>query len=882
MVMAMITFTAEDSDGLVGDRVALSVRVNTPPTRNAGVPSRVDAMVGVPFERDVSDFFTDADGDTLTYGIAIDPMSSLIDNFSTMTGVWTFMATVADASRSIAGSVVTVSADDGRGGREEASFTLLIDAPLTGTVRIAPDNDDRWRLRTISTLGDANGIATTSHEWFRVIDGSSTRVGSDDNYAIPESNVARVAGTGYRLETTVVDNIGRSVTTQSNVYTVPNIAPMITLVNVAPAPTTEGAVVTMTAAASDENFDSLDSSNYRWRVSGINAEATDVSGDTASLTIRNYFVTDATADTATAIFLVAVSDGTTETIGRFSVVVNKEDNGVVSVDNLTRSSTTETRLILSGIDETTETDGGVRGDVAYQWQQCLGSLGNDCSIDAGIGSGWQDIAGQTGILGDSDISYDVPNMLSDHQVGSGDRFRVEITYTDLQDYTRSVYSSNLGARLGQNTAPTISVDDTQDTDITLLQGGRITVDVSVDDRDGSALEVEVDPPADDTIASATISGAGATRTLEIVGVGAGETMITVTVDDGTGEANATASIVFNVAVVENTAPTIMITPSSAQTLAPNSTAHIVVSVMDDNFNLDDVVTLTAVSSTPSVVSVMPQRSADITDITTDTSITFELNALRGGISMIRFIATDRGGLPARAELSVRVNTAPTLSGIPSAPFRLLEGVSRELVLTIADADADDMLTIEVESDDIQIATVSESGSGTTRTLEIFGVDAGNATITVTVNDGRGVANSVVEEQFAVQVETSEAPTIDIVDAPRQAIEPGSTAHIVVRVSDANFDFGDRVTLTAESSSRTIVSVMPQRSTDITDITTNTTITFIIRAEQNGEATITFTATDRGRGRLSDSEIVSVNVSDAAIGIRAVRIRAKVFLEGPLQ
>ena len=112
--------------------------------------------------------------------------------------------------------------------------------------------------------------------------------------------------------------------------------------------------------------------------------ATDVSGETAPLTIRDYFVTDATAATATAVFVVAVSDGTTTTIGRFSVEVNKEDNGVVSVNDLARSPTTETILIFTGIDETTETDGGVRGAVTYHWQQCLGSLGDNCLIDEGI------------------------------------------------------------------------------------------------------------------------------------------------------------------------------------------------------------------------------------------------------------------------------------------------------------------------------------------------------------------------------------------------------------------------------------------------------------------------------------------------------------------
>ncbi len=62
--------------------------------------------------------------------------------------------------------------------------------------------------------------------------------------------------------------------------------------------------------------------------------------------------------------------------------------------------------------------------------------------------------------------------------------------------------------------------------------------------------------------------------------------------------------------------------------------------------------------------------------------------------------------------------------------------------------------------------------------------------------------------------------------------------------------------------------------EVVNITTDTITTFRISAEQGGEATITFTATDSGG--LSDSETVSVNV------LAAIRIRAKVFLEGSMQ
>ena len=162
--MAEIEVTATDRAGLSTTRT-LTVVVNTPPTRNARVPTQaVIATVGVPFELETGNFFSDADGDTLTYGIAIQPPSGLIDNFSMVTGVWTFTATDADASQSTPGSIVTVSVDDRRGGSAQATFTLLIDAPLTA-VRIAPVVNDRWLLRA-GGLTDANGIATTSYRWF--------------------------------------------------------------------------------------------------------------------------------------------------------------------------------------------------------------------------------------------------------------------------------------------------------------------------------------------------------------------------------------------------------------------------------------------------------------------------------------------------------------------------------------------------------------------------------------------------------------------------------------------------------------------------------------------------------------------------------------------
>ena len=341
-------------------------------------------------------------------------------------------------------------------------------------------------------------------------------------------------------------------------------------------------------------------------------------------------------------------------------------------------------------------------------------------------------------------------------------------------------------------------------------------------------------------------------------------VITVTESDASSTINT-----ISTQVEANIAPTIMIAPSTSQTLPLNSTAHIVVSVADDNFNLDDIVTLEAMSSSQTIVSVEP---AQVVGITTDTSRIFMLSAEQSGTATIKFIATDSGELNDSETFSVRVNAPPTISSISEQPIRLLEGLSTELDVAISDANADDILDVRIDTSDSMIATATIiATNGTTQTLKVSGVSAGSAMITVTVDDGRDVANSEISEQFEVHVEANTTPTIMITPSLGQTLPVNSTTHIVVLVLDDNFNLDDIVTLEALSSSPTIVLVAPAR---VAGITTDTITTFMLNARQHGTATITFTATDSGGS--SDSATVSVNV------ITTIRVHVKVFLEGLLQ
>ena len=246
-------------------------------------------------------------------------------------------------------------------------------------------------------------------------------------------------------------------------------------------------------------------------------------------------------------------------------------------------------------------------------------------------------------------------------------------------------------------------------------------------------------------------------------------------------------------------------------------------------------------------------------ITTNTRITFMLTAEQSGTATIKFFATDSQGLSDSETVPVRVNTSPTIIGVPTQPVRLLDGAEIMLNVMIDDADADDTSTnlrLYVQSDNANVASVTAEGNDAIRTIKITGEGAGTAVITVTVNDGRGAANSVVSARFEVEVEANTALMIMAVPSIVPTMQLHGTTNVVVSVSDENFDANDEVVVTARSSSQTIVSVTTSEQTN--NITTNTSITFVLTAEQSGTATIKFFAID-SQG-LSDSETVLVRVN----------------------
>ena len=349
--------------------------------------------------------------------------SAKTDEITTNTSI-TFTLTAVQGGE----AMVTFTATDSRGLSVSKTILVRVDAMPTGRVGITPDSDDRWLLHGTSTIMDANGIAEKNYRWYRndrIISGAT-----GDSYEIPDNRNGRATGTRYRLEVSVVDNIGQSVTTQSNTITVANEAPVIDgQITALPSPVEEGRETVITVPAGDANYDSL---TYSWSATGEHS-GINISGNPATLIIPPDFV-DAASTETTANLEVVVDDGSAATTGMVSVVVHKINNGSLTLRisiAVGSRATTLTAEVLSD-----DPDGGTSGTVVYQWQVCEGSRGR-CPPP----QQWQNIdeATQTQyiILGSSIL---VGNNRFSLVEGSS-IFRIQATYRDGQGYQENVRSA---------------------------------------------------------------------------------------------------------------------------------------------------------------------------------------------------------------------------------------------------------------------------------------------------------------------------------------------------------------------------------------------------------------------------------------------------------
>ena len=251
---AEIEFTATDSKGAITSKT-ISVLVNTPPRATTRSIATKVATIGKKFILKTSEFFEDADGDKLKYEAVGLPNSIGLTATGTLIGI----PILAEASKDENGQTVTITVSDRRGGNAQTIFLLLIDAETTGTVSI--ESDTLWQLQAVSRVSDENGISEINYQWYKQAVGTSGTIlipgASDALYRMADEPSERAAGTLYEVSAEILDKIGRT-TILSAQYTVMNKVPTIVSEGLTTAITIkEGREQTINVKVSDADTNDL-------------------------------------------------------------------------------------------------------------------------------------------------------------------------------------------------------------------------------------------------------------------------------------------------------------------------------------------------------------------------------------------------------------------------------------------------------------------------------------------------------------------------------------------------------------------------------------------------------------------------------------------------
>ena len=359
------------------------------------------------------------------------------------------------------------------------------------------------------------------------------------------------------------------------------------------------------------------------------------------------------------------------------------------------------------------------------------------------------------------------------------------------------------------------------------------------DADSDTLTISVGSSKN----AVAVAAVNATHTaLTVRAVGEGTATITVTADDGNG---GTVSDTFDVTVeLANAHATVASALADISGLNPDDTRQVSLSgVFDDPDG--DTLTITATSSATAVATVSVATGGASLTVT----------AVKVGTATITVTADDGNGGTASDTFDVTVtaaaNNAPTVASAIANISRLEPDESRQVRLDRAFNDADgDTLTIEAESSDDAVATVSvASGYGS---LTVRALEAGTATITVTADDGNG---GTVSDTFTVTVAAANsAPAVVSAIADISDLEPEDSRQVSLAGVFDDAD-GDTLTITVRSWNTTVATVTVASDSGSLTVT----------AVGEGTAAITVTAQDSNGARVTDRFTITVGTPEADEG-----------------
>ena len=818
--MESVTVTATDPDGESATQVfkATVVEGNRSPRPVGTIAAQTLTLGGSSVSFDVSPYFEDLDGDTLTYTVS---------NPSIVTAIISPDSTLTLTPVSVGMESVTVTATDPNNADTTQVFTVEVSStpqPLSVDITMGPETtiasgeENTWEAEA------TGGVPDYTYSWeysTRCIDGSLIRAPDDDPCIWQWISAGTQSSTLTRTITTAESYAGVRVrATDSAMPTASSVMDSV-IVSVNHAPDTVGVIAdrTIILGHPDVSFDVArffsdpdgNSLTYEPSSSSDDTVGVSISGSTLTLTAE---AVNTTAETVT----VTATDpgGLSSPAQEFAVTVADTPTDLtafITGDNLTS--------IVSGTEYTWgSTVTGGTPSYTYSWHYATRCVNED--LIRAEPCEWQ----WTG-------------------AGSGSSYTRTITTTESSAQIRLIVSDS--ASPANSVTKSLQVTVTQPSgptpvgtisDRTLTEGGSSSsFSVSSYFRGPNVDDILTYSASSSNTSRVTASMSGASLTIRPVAAGSARITVTASLDGESAEQH------FDVTVNSST---IVQPPPNRSPVVDNDIANQTLTAggssvtfdLDDYFSdpdPNDDLTYSATSSNTSRVTASVSGS------------TLTITPVAKGSAAVTVTADD-GEDDVSQSVTVTVNSS-TVVQPPNRP-PVAEGTisKRELTLVtspssnlsvssyFSDPDGDN-LTYSASSDATGIVTTSMSGSR----LTIRAASQGTATITVTATDP---GNLNVTQEFDVDVPNRPPVAEGTMPARKLTLVTSPSASFGVSSYFSDPD-NDNLTYSATSSSASRVTTSMSGST------------LTITAVATGAATVTVTADD-GEDDVSQSFDVTVH------------------------
>ena len=821
---ATITVTATDPSGLTATQT-FSVTVSPPnraPVAVGTMPDQTATVGGSPATIDMTNYFSDPDGDTLTYTDSID--TEIAPNAIQITISFGRTLTISATKPGTIQLTVTATDPGGLTATQSCTITMFIgDNRPPAVLRTISDQtlkvNEQFTIDAMDTyFTDPNGD-TLGHTFFS---SDTSIVGFTIGGPTGGATFLALAAGTAKIDIEAEDPSGLTATLSFSITVegggTPNKAPVAVGTISAKTLKVGGDALTVDVSSnfSDPDGDSL---SYAFGFSDPSKINASVTGATALLTgvaAGTVTVTATATDTA--------NSSATQT---FSLIVVSSQNRAP-----TTNDTIPAQILGVGTPATTLDVSSNFTDPDSDTLSYTATSSDTKIATVGVSNTTVSITGVA--LGTATIT---------------------VTATDPSGLTaKQTFSVTVSA---PNRAPVVVGTIPKQT--LIIGGDAVTLDVSssFSDPDGDPLSYAFDF-SDPSKINASVTGA----TVLLTGVAAGTVTVTVTATDTT---NLSATQTFTVEATEGTQNNN--SPVAVGTIPDQTMNILIVRVGGNTLTLnvsgyfsdpdDDILTYTANSSDTAITTVSVSN--------TSVSIT----AVATGTATITVTATDPSGLTATQTFSVTVSPANnTLVAVGTIPDQTLPVGDSTITLDVSSyfsATDNDTLTYTANSSDTAITTVSVSNTS----VSITAVAAGTATIIVTARDATGLSAT---QTFSVTVSQSNNAPVAVGTIPDQTATVGGIPVTIVMSNYFSDPDGDTLTYTTsfdgtdiESSALTIENWW--------GIITN------ISATKPGKIQLTVTATDPDGLTATQSCTITVNPQSNRVPVLGEDLAPSVDLNG---